>query len=286
MNKSERLTFITDAGEVEFSTRSAYWWNTEDGLTALDVNIHAVKGSGQDGESYVSQSLPARRITIEGQVRRDAEKNRRRLLSLANPKRAGRLVYQSGDFVAHIPAYVKTLPAFSRGIYPNFQIEFYCPSPYWRAGNGNTPNLVDIALWLGELEFDLEIPEAGMEIEFRSPSLIVNVPNAGDVDAGITAVFCATAATSNPTLVNVETQEALSLTIDMLAGDEIRAKTGYGEKGAWLVRGGVTTNIFNTVDAGSVWLQIHPGDNLIRYDATVTDNLLVSIYYEEYLLGV
>lgn len=289
MRKNERLTYVSDNDRLEFSARkniTPYWWNSENGLTDLGVNIYTAKGSGQDGESYVGQNLPARTITIEGQILRNAEANRRKLISLANPKRAGRLVYQAGDFVAHIPCRVKMLPAFSRGIFPNFQIEFFCPSPYWREGDGTTPNITDVALWLPLLEFPVEIPEEGMELEVRSPSLIVNVINSGDVAAGITAVFRASAATSNPLLINVETQETLSLTIDMLAGDEIRVKTGYGEKGAWLTRGGVTTNIFNTVDANSTWLQVHPGDNLIRYDATVTDNLLVSIYHENYRLGV
>ncbi len=289
MNRSERLSYISDAGTVEFSTRKSvtpYWWNTEDGLTALGINIYSSKGPEQDGETYISHDLPARPITIEGQISKNAEANRRKLLSLVNPKYDGRLVYTSGSFIAYIPCRTKSMPRFSRGIFPNFQMDFWCPSPYWRKGDGSTPNRADIALWLPMLEFPVEIPEEGMELEVRSPSLIIDVLNDGDIDAGMTAVFKATAATSNPSLVNVQTQETLSLTINMEAGDEIRVKTGYGEKGAWLTRNGVTTNIFNTVDDTSTWMQIHPGDNLIRYDATVTDNILVTIYYEEYLLGV
>lgn len=286
MKRNEKLTFISDAGTVEFSSRSAYWWNSEEGMAGLENNIYTSKGSGQDGENFIGSNLPARPITIEGQIRTNTTVNRRRLISLLNPKNVGRLVYGDGTITRYVPCYVKKAPSFGRGIFPNFQIEFYCPSPFWREGNGDTPNLVDIALWEGKIEFPIEIPVEGMELEIRSPSLIVNVPNDGDVDAGITVVLRATAATSNPSLVNVETQETLSLTIDMLANDEIRVKTGYGEKSAVLIRNGVTTNIFNTIDAGSTWLQIHPGDNLIRYDATVTDNLLVSIYYEHYYLGV
>ena len=69
-------------------------------------------------------------------------------------------------------------------------------------------------------------------------------------------------------------------------GDEIRISTGYGEKAATLTRGGVKSNVFNAVDVDSTWMQLHPGDNLLRYSADDTSGLAVTIYYDSYFLGV
>ena len=152
---------------------------------------------------------------------------------------------------------LKKAPVIARdGVFPRFQIEFYCPYPFWREGNGEYQSVADIALWVPAFEFELEIPDDGVEFSYRSPSTIVNIPNMGDVETGMLVEFRALGSTSNPSLVNINTQETLSLTVDMVAGDVVRVATGYGQKRAELTRAGVTTNIFNLVDIGSTWMQL------------------------------
>jgi len=289
MKLNERLTYISDDTQITFATNkriSSFWWSGADGLDGLDNNLFTIKGAGQDGETLTGQNLQARTITVEGQIYKDASA-RQRLIHAINPKNKGRLVYSNDNITRWIPCAISKAPAIARdGRFPNFQVEFYCPYPFWREGSGDKQSVTDIALWIPAFSFEFEIPEDGFEFGYRSPSLIVNVANNGDVEAGILVEFRALGSTANPSLININTQEKLSLTRYMQAGDIIRVSTVYGGKKAELTRGGVTTNIFNTVDADSTWLQLAVGDNLLRYDATEIDNIEVSIYYDATYLGV
>lgn len=291
MRSAEKLKYISDTGsEILFTPKkslSNYWLTSAEGLDGIENNLYSIKGAGQDGESLTGKNLRARYITIEGQICNNPIVARRKMLSIINPKYSGKLIYSDGSITRYIPCEIKKAPAISRdGRFPKFQVEFYCPYPFWREGEGNSQNVIDIALWVPALQFELEIPEDGIEFGYRSPSLIVNVINDGEVETGMMIEFLAVGATSDPSIINVETQESLSMTIDLVAGDIIRVSTGYGQKRAELIRGGVTTNVFNSVDAESTWLQLNVGDNLLRYDATETDNIEVSIYYEMAYLGV
>ena len=93
--RDEILTYISPTARVEFSHRrniTPYWWNEADGMDGLENVIYTAKGTGQDGESFVSQNLSSREITITGQINADWRANREQLLRLINPKEAGRLV--------------------------------------------------------------------------------------------------------------------------------------------------------------------------------------------------
>lgn len=292
VKRNEKLTYLTDYEEIIFTTDrrvSNYWLNNVTGLDGLDNDIFPIRGAGQDGTTVIGHALQARTVTVDGQMLTVA--SRQRLIRAVNPKHEAKLIYTDGTITRWIPCTVKKAPEISRsGKFPQFQINFYCAYPYWRDGDGSTQSVVDIAEWVPLFEFDsvdgLEIPEAGIEFEERSASLIVNVTNDGDIEAGMLIEFRATGATADPSIVNVETQETISLTYTMQAGDIIRVCTIPRYKRAELTRGGVTTNIFNAVDAASTWLQLDIGDNLLRYDATVTDNIEVSIYYDAAFLGV
>lgn len=287
MRRDEILTYVTSAGaKVVFasdSVLSPFWWEQSDGLTGLDNAITTVSGSGQDGESFVSAQLAARTITIEGRIAKNQDANRRKLLSLMDPWSLGKLVYTQGGITRYIPAGIKKLPDVGRGILPEFQIEFFAPNPFWREGSG-AKQVADIAAWIGNFEFPAEIPEEGMELCFRTKSLIANIKNAGDAATGIVAVFTANGTTSNPELINVCTQQRFSVHVDMIAGDVLTVSTGYGEKRAVLSRSGAATNVFNKVLG--TWLGLARGDNLFRYSSTDSDALEVSIYYDVPYLGV
>lgn len=286
MKKNETLTYYTAAGEsIVFSTdhTSPFWWTNAEGLTGLDVNITTVSGSGQDGESFVSANLAARSITIEGQIRTSPDANRRKLLSLLDPWSSGKLVYTQGDVTRYIPVNVARLPDIGRGVLPEFQIEFKAPNPFWREGSG-AKQVADIAAWIANYEFPVDLTEEGIELCYRTQSLIANIINTGAAATGMTIVFRATGSTSTPELVNVRTQEALVLDQDMIAGDVLTVSTGYAEKRAILTRAGVETNVFNKVSG--TWLQLAKGDNLLRYSSSDSDALEVSIYYNIPHLGV
>ncbi|KMY52277.1 hypothetical protein AC625_08460 [Peribacillus loiseleuriae] len=182
---------------------------------------------------------------------------------------------------------------------PSFPVGFENQNKVWQKGflqfSANDPYFyqkeavgVDIALWVGAFEFPLEIPEdTGIEMGYRSQSLIVNVKNEGQESTGMIIRFKALGTLKNPSLVNVNTYELLKLNTTMIAGDIIEISTFKRKKKLTLTRNGVTSNIFNQLDLASTFLQLEIGDNLFRYNADEgLDNLEVSMNFTPRLLGV
>ncbi|WP_328010099.1 phage distal tail protein [Lysinibacillus xylanilyticus] len=137
------------------------------------------------------------------------------------------------------------------------------------------------------MEFPLEVFEEGIEISYRSPSLIVNVENKGSDDTGMIIRFIAASQVVNPKLLNVNTNEELKLNFTMLPGDLIEISTFSGKRTATLKRNNVKINIFGKIDLSSTFLQLRVGDNLFRYDVDKgLDYLECSILHRNTLIGV
>lgn len=181
---------------------------------------------------------------------------------------------------------------------PSFPSGFENDNKDWQKGllqfSANDPFIydaacqkVDIALWVGALEFPLEIVEGGIEMGYRSPSLIVNAKNDGQESTGMIIRFVALSTVVNPKLLNVNTYEELKLNTTMRPGDVIEVSTYRGKRGATLIRSNTKTNVFSIVDLSSTFLQLEVGDNLFRYDADEgLDFLEVSMTFTPRRIGV
>lgn len=191
----------------------------------------------------------------------------------------------------YIHANLEGSPTFPSGFENNNQvwqkgfIQFSSNDPYFYLKNEKK---VDIALWVGSFEFPIDIPgDTGIEMGYRSPSLIVNVLNEGQESTGMIIRFKALGTLTNPSLVNVNTYEELKINTTMLGGDIIEVSTFKRRKKVILLRNGIATNIFNLLDLSSKFLQLDIGDNLFRYNADEgIDNLEVSMNFTPRLLGV
>lgn len=291
--KIERLTYTNERGEsVEFSHVSTYHTNMYDvsGLADVRNAIYSISSMGQDGDTYLGNRIESREIEITGSIKeRDKGKSlelRRKLNHILNPHLAATLTYEYGDFRRVIDCKVDNAPIYSRrAILQDFTVQLICLNPFWRR---ESETREEIATWIGAFEFPEEIPEPeGWEIGYRKPSLIVNVYNGGDVAAGLKIVFRATGEVTNPQLLNVDTREFIKFNIQLKAGDELTISTGYGEKETTLKRNGTITDAFRYIDVDSTYLQLSVGDNLFRYSAdALEDNLEVTIYHNDYYLGV
>lgn len=289
--KIEKLTYTNERGEsIVFSHASIFHTNEVSGLSDVRNAIYSINSMGQDGDTYSGNRIESREIEIAGSIKeRDKDKmreHRRKLNRALNPQYAATLTYEYGDFKRVIDCKVDNAPMFSRkAIFQDFTVQLLCLNPFWRKESKARD---DIATWIGGLEFPVEIPLAeGWQIGFRQPSLIVNVYNDGDVQAGIRVEFRALGVVKNPSLLNVDTGEFIKLNIDLVAGDTLSVSTGYGEKEVLLKRGGVTSDAFRYLDVDSSYIQLAVGDNLFRYSAGENlENLEVSIYHDDLYLGV
>lgn len=298
MKKWEKLTYTNERGEsIVFSRASKYHVNFKDvsGLSDVRNAIYSINSMGQDGDTYLGNRIEARDVEIVGHLRTrdkaEARRLRRQLNRVLNPQYAATLTYEFDGVRRVIGCTVDNAPVFTREepIFEGFTIQLSCLNPFWRE---ETEAREDIATWIGGFEFPtpdgLEIPALeGWEIGHRTPSLIVNVYNGGDVSAGLRVDFRALGAVSGPSLLNVNTQQSLKLNCEMEAGDVLTVSTGYGEKRVTLKRAGMESDAFRYLDVDSTYLQLAVGDNLFRYDADANlENLEVSIYHNNLYLGV
>lgn len=255
------------------------------------VNNYSSKGSGQNGTLYVGNTLDKSNLTVEltvkGFDKAEYDRNKEKLRRLFNPALGeGYLIHNNGEKnirIKCIPAKIPFLVDKSKR-YGVGSIALTANNPLWE---DVTETKEEIALWVGDFGFPLEILPEGIEMGHRMPLLIVNCINEGDVESGMVIEFRALATLTNPSLFNVNTREYIKINKGMVAGEIITIDTNYGSKRIISKLNGIETNIFNNIDVTSTFLQLYVQDNLFRYDAdTGLDNLVVSIYHSDKYLGV
>lgn len=267
-------------------------------LSGLEASVN-YSDTTDDGSSYQNTVFDNKEFEIPFFIDRKnnnetwIEEQRARAYTVFNPKLNPFKIefVTKGNKKYYINSNLESTPSFLRGfendnrLWLKGLLQFSSNDPYFYQSDSVK---VDIATWIGGLQFPLEIPEDGIEMGYRSPSLIANVKNGGQVATGMIMRFRAKANISNPSLINVNTYEKFKLKIDMLTGDYIEVSTYKGRKTITLIRENVSSDIFNTIEPTSVFLQLHPGDNLFRYDVDdgILDYLEVSIMFNNKFLGV
>lgn len=290
----EKLTYINSRGEaLEFGITSVFHCNVSKdvtGIAGIDNTIYKTNSMGQHGDTYIGQRYEPREITIAGSIN-STDKDRvlelrRRAEKILNAELDAKLIYTYKDFVRVIDCKVDGRPQFKTSkVFMQYSIPITCCNPFWRE---ETEAKKDIAAWVSNWEFDFEIPEEGIELGYREPSVIVNVYNEGDVKSGMRVEFRAVGTVVNPILLNVNTQEYIRLlNTTMVAGDVITINTEYGSKGAVLKRDGEEVDYFRYIDVDSTFMQLAIGDNVFRYDAEEGVSALeATIYHNNKYLGV
>lgn len=267
-------------------------------LTTLKANVSYSQSSG-DGANYQRTFLDIRSFDLEFFINKNhreewwVEERRREAFRVFNPKHNPfRLEFTTkGGNDYYFDANLEMVPNLPRGFENNNRawqkglLQFSCSDPNIYSATSTT---VELAAWIGAFEFPLEITGEGIELGYRSKSLIANVLNDGDNDTGMIIRFKALATVQSPSLINVNTYQQLKLNFVMQGGDLIEISTYSRKKTVTLIRNNVRSNIFNSVDyLSSTFLQLEPGDNLFRYDAeSGLDNLEVSMTFTNRMIGV
>lgn len=266
-------------------------------LSGLDADVNYTK-STSDGSNYQNTKLSNRDFNVEFFIERQMkdswwiEEQRKLAYKVFNPKtNPFRIdIVTKGGEEYYLDANLESVPSFPKGfdndnlLWLKGLLQFSANDPYFYE---KAATKVDIAAWIGAFEFPLEIPEEGIEMGYRSESLIQNVLNSGQMTTGMIIRFTSTSSVSNPSLTNVNTYEVLKLNISMEGGDVIEVSTYTGKKTVTLIQNNVKYNIFNSVDLNSTFLQLEPGDNLFRYAADVgLDSLEVSMLFTNRFMGV
>ena len=273
------------------------------GIQEARADVIRTENAMGDGSIWNSSRMKERNIvlTLRDLPYADHRRNRARLYRLFPIKRGGMLTYTDGSVTRVIPVYAESIVADPKNRANTFTISLISPNPYFTDA---APTDVALAAWEGLFEWPAQAatPDTGefeidgatldtdvQEFGTRTEDLIVECENAGDVPCGIVVTFSAAGTVVSPGILNVDTGERLQLNLTLSAGDSVAVDTRFGHRTAVLTSGGVTSNVFRYVDAGSTFLQLAPGPNnftaTIGGSAATSADLDISIRYETNYIG-
>ena len=269
----------------------------------IESTHHSYKYVNQIGVYVTGTSLETRDVVISGWIIARTENQmseRKKMLNrFVNPQQLIELKYKEYvlEFLPDKSVKYSATIKENNEVICKFEISGVAPNPLFR---DSVYNKTSVAATKGLFHFPLIIGCGNEELGnkdnldngyptvmfgLRGPSLIIDVYNKGAVSVGMELVFKATGTMSNPTFINVSTQEYFKINKTLTAGEEIRINTNIGEKKIVGTLNGVSSNYFKYRDLDSTWLQLAVGDNLFRYDAdTGLDSLECYVYfYNRYL---
>lgn len=256
----------------------------------ISATHHSYKYVNQIGEYVTDTALETRPLAIVGYIiaMTEGEMDDRKMFlnKLINPQHLYQLEYKDYvlEFLPNETVKYSTTMQENNDVICKFQINATCVDPLF---SSKEREKFDVATTRPEFHFPLilgDTPETpgGVHFGVRTQSLFASILNKGAVETGITIVFKANGTLTNPSLMNVNTQETFKINKRMQAGEIITVVTETGKK---TVRGevdGANSNYFKYMSLDSVWLQLEVGDNLFKYDAeSNVDNLEVSIYHND-----
>ena len=165
-----QLTYINaDGRSITLKQSRPYFLTKIDGTGNIRQTVNTFKAPDQDGAFYISSTLDMRNIILEGRVLAntpdEAYALRQLFLQIFSPKLNGTLIYRNRQIACVVEEAGFTVSTRQR--IPNFFVSLLCPSPFFETLDEVREEL---ASWIPLFEFELEIPESGMELECANPA--------------------------------------------------------------------------------------------------------------------
>lgn len=241
----------------------------KDGNTVFDmdlgngvsVDVGTSQGFSQVGETVESMTVGGRTITVHGTVFGDVQTRKRLMRKAFAPFVWGRLIF---DDTHYIRVCVKDTPTFS----PvrddgRFTMLLYAPFPFFFSVDESNYNIGGIdPMFMFPVNYS--IPHKFGE---RGAGRYTNVYNGGDIPVPFRAYIETFGTSTNPRIVNLDTQEYLKLNGTLSVGDVVNI---YRDQNnilrAELNSGGEVVDVLSWVDDGSSLFQLKAGDNIIAFD--------------------
>ena len=252
-----------------------------DGLTGLDVSVSMSQGFNQVGETVENLSVESNQLEISGILLGESKESKRKMLSVFAPLQKGKLTFENKYFIDCV---VKKTPIIT--IDKNdakFELVLVAPYPYWQKSNiksfvsgGYTPAF--------SFPVNYALPHIFGE---KNQNAFMTCNNDGDVEAFYKLEFRSLSETTNPYIINVETQEFLKLNTTVTADDKITVYRSGGRLVVEKVTNDIATDAFSALDEDSDLMYMHVGNNLIKADAdNGADQLISTITFYDIVVGV
>jgi hypothetical protein len=259
------------------------------GLYDLRSEAYVIDPPERAGSVLVSNRINRRSIVLEGFIAVNVPENRRRLTACFSPFEAGWLTLRRGEaggvFERRIGCAAESGLAFDKADGSRFTASLIAPSPWWEDTDGGVA--ANLTGWIGGVAFPWSIVD-GFQFGGRASGTTANVVNPGDVITGMTIRLFAADDVERPAVIRPATGEAMRITATLEAGGAFEIGTEAGERYARYVHAdGTTVGGMRYIDPDSVFLQLEPGDNLLRAEAASGgDALTATVSFKPKYLSV
>jgi len=271
-----KLKWVSPEGtEIPIETPSrttpnpTYIYETSSGFGGSDSVSSLQRGAYQDGETLLSVYLSPRRLSVTFTITAEsliALQSRRKMISRAFNPRAGigTLIWiqEDGSEYALNCIADSGSPIFTTSAGDTWQqviVDIMAPDPCWYSYPADELHLAGLT---GGAAFPIEFPA-----EFATQGATRAVSNLGGIPAPVQISI--SGPITNPVIENLTSGQALSLTLDVAAGESIYIDTTYGAlKCRLIASNGTQTNAMPYLSDDSEFWQLEPGENILTYSAT------------------
>lgn len=255
-----------------------------DGLTPSNATLNTSILAFGDGARINSSRVEAREILITLKPRMPIELNRKKLYRYFQIKKSVRIFFKTSYNDVYIDGIVKSVEAdlFSKN--QKVVISIFCENPYFK---GIEENCVVMAQVESLFEFPFSIQESGQEFSRIDSLATVNVINNGDVENGLQIELKANGQVVNPIIYERFSKNVMSFNITLEKSEVLIVNTNQNEKSIFLKKDAEKINSIETLNTGSNWFKLLPGDNTFTYSAdSGAENLEVTLIHTDYYGGI
>lgn len=253
-----------------------------EGLGPVKANINFKELATNDGAIDNSARLSSRNIVMSLQFMESPtiEETRLKSYKYFPIKRNLKFLIETDrricETIGRVETNVPTIFSNAEGC----QISILCSNPYFYSAGENGVN--QTVFYGTEPLFEFPFSNESLTEDLIEFGSIENQTEGtiyydGDAEIGITIQIHAVGEAAGLVIYNARTRDFMRINDDKLksltgsgihAGDEIIITTSRGEKGIYLLRSGVTTNILNSLEKPIKWFQLSKGDNTFAYTAS------------------
>lgn len=269
---------------VELALKDGYILSTVQNLGAVEhtlitEDIPGVDGTHVQGVRVEPREIPCT-VYVHGVNREDMYYKRFELISKLSGKDEGWLYYKNDYITVRIKARPVLPGNFTERVanYNKCDIKFHCADPYWQSTQVSEKTIGYSS------STGLKFPTRFNEISFGNVTTqeVIECRSSADTPVEITVSGHA----EKPTLKNITTGGSLCFeNLSMPTGSRLVIDTTPGQlKAKYTESGKATVNAFNMISPSSVFWELKPGANVIKYSsANINESVEIRIkWYERY----
>ena len=279
------LKIENEYGESYDFSKSADYAVTVTGLTPGSATLKTSKVASKHGCKCNGSTLNERNIVLNIYPRNNVEQNRIDIYKYIVLGGYIKLYLKNGTRDTWIEGHIETIEGDLFTAPQMLQVSIICGDPFFKDVNSVTTEFTSVTT---TFEFPMNVTSEGVIFGEIQKNALKNVRNESNSEIGVIIDIIATADNAlEPTIINEDTLETFTVEHQFITGDIVRIDTREGHRSLTLIRGGIETNILNSMTRDSKWISLKRGDNLFSYRALIYEEYLnVKISFQPVYTGV